>query len=522
MFRSTLPLLRSVPVVAAVKRLLLCAALLFPLAPGNARAADAEDARHRDAIVDWVAAHRETILKELNEFLRLPNVSSDLEAMESNATHLRTMLERRGLEVRILTSPAAPYVFARLAPEEGSEGGKPPTVLFYAHFDGQPVDRSRWTTGEPFDPTLRGEVSDPEARIYARSASDDKASIVGLLAAIDALRAAGFPPTVEAKFIFDPEEEIGSPNLAAVLERHRDLMRADLLIFADGPVHQSGLPTVVFGTRGLVTVTLTMYGPDRALHSGHYGNWAPNPAEKLARLLTTMKDADGRVLVEGFYDDVEPLSARERAAIEAIPAVEPALMKDLLIAHPEGAGRSLQELINLPSLNVRGMASGWVGSDVRTIVPSRATAEIDLRLVKDVMPDAQVERLRAHIRKQGYHVVDDEPDDDTLRSRRDVVRLTRSGGVPAARTSMETPVSRSLIEAVERAAPAEPVLMPTLGGTGPLSVFERILELPVYGVPIANADNNQHAPDENLRLGNLWDGIVLYASLLRFPPPATD
>ena len=482
--------------------------------------AEENDQEHRNAIVAWVTSNRQGIFGELEKFLSIPNVSSDLNAMRANAELLRAMLSRRGLETRMLgADEGAPYIFARLRPEGKPAGDPPPVVLFYCHYDGQPVDPARWTVGAPFEPTLRGDLADPEARVYARSASDDKAPIVGLLAAIDALRAAGIPPNVEAKFIFDPEEEVGSPNLPSVLRRHAGPLAADLMIFADGPIHQSGRPTVVFGTRGIVTVTLEVYGPGRPLHSGHYGNWAPNPGEKLSRLIASMKDAHGRVLVEGFYDDVVALSEPERAAIEIIPAIETKLMDELLIARPDGAGRSLQELINLPSLNVRGLSSGWVGKEARTIVPMSATAEIDLRLVKDVSPDVQVERIKAHARRQGFHVVEDEPDSEIRRKYPSVVRISSGRGVPASRTDMGTPASRSLIEAVRRAVTVEPVLLPTLGGTGPLHFFERALGVPVYGVPIVNPDNNQHGPDENLRLGNLWDGIVIYAFLLRLPAP---
>jgi acetylornithine deacetylase/succinyl-diaminopimelate desuccinylase-like protein len=321
------------------------------------------------------------------------------------------------------------------------------------------------------------------------------------------------------KFILDPEEEIGSPRLEEVLEAHAALLAANLLIFADGPVHQSGRSTVVFGSRGLVGVTLTLYGPAEPVHSGHYGNWAPNPAEKLAELLATLKDAEGRVLVDGFYDDVRPLSPAEQAALAATPAVEDGLQERLLIARPDGGGKSLQELINLPSLNVRGLSSAWVGAQRRTIVPATATAEIDLRLVTDVDPNEQVERLETHIRRQGYHVVADEPDAATRRAHPNVVWMTHGRGTPAFRTSMDTPLSKAVIAAVRRAAGDPPVLMPTLGGTVPMSRFQRVLDLPIYGVPVVNPDNNQHSPDENLRLGNLWEAIVVYASLLRMPAP---
>ena len=493
---------------------------LLPL--GLAGPDRSDDAAHRTALQQWVAAHRAAISDELIGLLSVPNVSIDRDGIAANARKLQQMFAARGMELRVLEGAGVPYLFARLPAEDSSGGGDAPVVLFYCHYDGQPVDPARWTVGEPFTPTLRGEVDDPEARLYARSASDDKSPIVALLAAIDGLRAAGIPPNIEAKFILDPEEEIGSPNLEKVLVPHRELLASDLLIFADGPVHQSGRPTVVFGTRGIITVSLTLYGPAVPLHSGHYGNWAPNPAEKLAQLIASMKDADGHVLVEGFYDNVVSLTATERAAIDHVPREEPDLKERLLIARPDGAGRRLQEMINLPSLNVRGLSSGWVGDEARTIVPASATAEIDLRLVKNVEPLEQVERIKAHIREQGFTVVEEEPDEDFRRTHPLVVRLAHGAGTRASRTPMDTPLSRSLIEAVRRAVTVEPVLLPTLGGTGPLSRFEAVLGLPVYGVPMVNPDNNQHSPDENLRLGNLWDGIVIYASLLRLPPPAAN
>ncbi len=497
-------------------QLLLMVACAVPCA----KAGGAEDdAAHREKLAAWVTANRSSILDELIAFVSIPNVASNMEDMQKNAAHLRGMLEKRGLETRILESPTRPYVFARSAPEPAPSSAQPLRVLFYAHFDGQPVDAPSWTVTAPFTPKLNGDAGDREARLYARSTSDDKGPIVALLAALDALRAAGIPPTVEAKFLFDSEEEIGSPSLPELARQHANLLAADLLIFADGPVHQSGRPTLSFGSRGIVTVTLTVYGPSRPLHSGHYGNWVPNPAEKLSLLLASMKDADGQVLVKGFYDDVVPLSAMERDALRAIPTVEADLQEELYVARPEGAGASLQEAINLPSLNVRGIASGAVGEEARTIIPSTATAEIDMRLVKNVMPEAQVERLKEHVRKQGFHVVADEPDAATRRAHAGVVRITAGPGTPATRTSMDTPISRAVIAAVRRAVVGEPVLMPTLGGTVPLHHLEAALNVPVYGAPIVNYDNNQHAPDENLRLGNLWDGIVIYASLLRLPAP---
>jgi acetylornithine deacetylase/succinyl-diaminopimelate desuccinylase-like protein len=483
-------------------------------------AAEGDDTTSRQALQTWIADNRRPIVDELTTFLRLPNTNADKQAIQANAEALRSMWEKRGATVSFLPGEGGPYVFADLPQALPAAGGEILTVLFYAHYDGQPVDPTRWQMTAPFEPLLTGPLEDPETRIYARSASDDKSPIVAMAVALDALRATGLAPTVHAKFIFDPEEEVGSPHLEATLAGHADLLAADLLIFADGPVYPTNEPTVVFGTRGIITVSITVYGPAESLHSGHYGNWAPNPAEKLADLLASMKDEQGKVLVEGFYDQVRPLSPREEEALAVIPPVEDELQRRLLIARPDGGGASLQQLINLPSLNVRGMAAAWIGGEARTIVPATATAELDLRLVKDIDPERQAGLIAEHARRQGFHVVTDEPDAETRRTHPLVAWISHGIGTRAVRTSMDTSLSLTVIEAIHGATGRRPILLPTLGGTVPLSRYETLLNLPVYGVPMVNADNNQHSPDENVRLGHLWDGILLYASLLRFPAEA--
>jgi acetylornithine deacetylase/succinyl-diaminopimelate desuccinylase-like protein len=262
--------------------------------------------------------NEDRIIRELSEFLSIPNIASDTPNIQKNAAHLVEMLEARGIETHLLPiSGRGPVVFGKLISPEAKR-----TVMFYAHYDGQPVDPAAWTDGKPFEPALRDAaieaggkripfpensaqhraVYDDNWRIYARSSSDDKSPIVALLAAIDALRAKQIPLGVNLKVIFEGEEEAGSPNLQRTLELHKNLLAADLLITADGPVHPSGRPLVFFGNRGVIGMDVTIYGPVRALHSGHYGNWAPNPAMELSRLLASMRDADGRVLIDGYYD----------------------------------------------------------------------------------------------------------------------------------------------------------------------------------------------------------------------------
>ncbi|UCF21746.1 MAG: M20/M25/M40 family metallo-hydrolase [Gemmatimonadota bacterium] len=477
------------------------------------------------AVREYREAHEAEIVGELVGFLGLPNVADDLDAIRENAQALAGMLRRRGIEPALLETGGAPYVYG-----ERKVAGAERTVLFYAHYDGQPVDVERWVGHRPFQPVLRDKSLeaggrrvdlpaagkfDPDWRLYARSAADDKAPIIALLAGLDALAAAGLEPTVNLKFLFEGDEEAGSPHLAEVVDAHAELLHADLVVAADGPSDPSGLPTLYFGARGIVSVQITVYGPLRPLHSGHYGNWAPNPALRLAQLLASMKDPEsGKVLIADFYDGMRGLSDFERQALEAAPDDDAEQLRAFGLAEPEATGKRLA-LINEPSLNVRGLRSGWVGAEARTIVPDLAVADLDLRLVKGIDPREQVARLVAHVRGQGFEVVKEEPDLETRLRHPRLARIVSSDGYPAFRTSMDLAISRAIITAVEENSGRTAVKLPTLGGSVPLYVFTDVLEVPTIGIPIVNHDNNQHGPNENLRLGHLWSGIeVLVAAML--------
>jgi acetylornithine deacetylase/succinyl-diaminopimelate desuccinylase-like protein len=469
-------------------------------------------------------AHEVEIVSEFIDLLAIPNVASDTPNIRRNAERLLALMRKRGIESRLLEGKGPPSVFGEL-----KTAGATQTVCIYAHYDGQPVDASKWAN-EPFKPTLRdkpleqggqvitfpksGEKFNPEWRIYARSSSDDKAPIIAVLAALDALQTQNKKPTVNLKFFFEGEEEAGSVNLEELVKRNSDLLKADVWICADGPVHQTRKQQIVFGARGVVSLTVTLYGAERGLHSGHYGNWAPNPAMRLAKLLASMKDDNGRVLVEGFYNDVEPLSEVETRAVKEMPAIDESLKGELGIGHTEGSGRTLADLINEPSLNIDGLRSEYVGNQARTIIPSEAVATIDLRLVKGIDPRRQVERVIAHIKKQGYFVTSGEPTRDLRLAHLLLAQVTSAGGYPAVRTSMTSPIAQKIIGAVEGALGYKPILTPTLGGSVPLYIFEAATQAPQIILPIVNHDNNQHAANENLRIKNLWDGIEIFAALM--------
>ena len=481
-------------------------------------------AQQKDPVAIWVNEHQPEIARELVELLAIPNVASDSANIRRNADTLVRTMERRGIRTRLLETGGPPMVYGEL-PARGATT----TLLLYAHYDGQPVNPARWVGHGPWEPVLRDGVMergaktvplptrgpiDPEWRLYARSASDDKGPIVAMLSALDALRATGRAPTVNLKFLFEGEEEAGSPSLERTIRRHADLLKADLAVMADGPQHASGRPTLVYGARGITSAQITVYGPDHPLHSGHYGNWAPNPAMELSRLLASMKDDSGRVTIAGWYDDVVPLSECERAAVAAVPDEPPAAFG---FAEPEGGpGARRLERIALPSLNVRGLQSGWVGADARTLVPDSAVAELDLRLVPKVEPARQLERLAAHVHAQGFHVVDEAPDSATRARWPRIARVVaREAGYPAFRTSFDHPVARRVAEAVGRLGGEGPVLIPTMGGSIPAVWFPVITGTQALLLPTVNPDNNQHADNENLRMGNLWEGIRVFAAVMR-------
>jgi acetylornithine deacetylase/succinyl-diaminopimelate desuccinylase-like protein len=513
-----------------------------PPAARETPAAVSEAPSARDAARAWRDAHGRRIVQEFLRFLALPNVASDSDAIRANAVYLLGALGARGVEAELLETPGSPpVVYAHLPAEDVSAvgpGRRTPRLVLYAHYDGQPVDPDRWTH-DPWTPTLysgsledggwpqtlpdAGEPLDPDWRVYARSAGDDKAPIQALLSALDALEAAGVRRTVDVRLFFEGEEEAGSPHLEEVVEAHRELLQeADAWLFLDGPVHQTGRPQVFFGVRGYTGLELTVYGATRYLHSGHYGNWAPNPSLELARLLTSMKDEDGRVLVEGFYESSKEWPEAARAAAEAAPRFEDELRAELGLGASEGGDARYLARMMVPSLNVHGIQGATVGETARNVIPPEATAALDLRLVPGNDPHRMLRLVEDHIRAQGYHVVSDPPTPSERREHPRVARVVRHPGYPAVATALDSAVAEAVIAATRAAAPPDAgdvVVVPTLGGSLPWHAFRDALGAPpLIGVPIANHDDNQHAPDENLRLGNLWYGIDLFAELLTLGP----
>ena len=491
--------------------------------------AQPQPAALREQVERYVTANQRAIVSELVTLLTIPNVAADKANIRKNAELLRTMLERRGLAARLLETEGNPLVYGELRVPNATR-----TLLLYAHYDGQPVNPPDWKQATPFTPILRdGRMEDgarelpdlatrasfePDWRIYARSSSDDKSPIVALLAALDALKANSLQPTSNVRVVLDGEEEASSGSLVPAIARYRRELTADAMLILDGPVHPSQKPTLVFGARGIVNIELTVYGPKMALHSGHYGNWVPNPATRLVQLLATFKDDKGRVQVAGFYDGLTPLTADEQAMVDAVPD-DPDRLKALFgIAASEDPERSLQASLQRPSFNIRGLSSAFVGSGARTIIPDRAVAAIDIRLVKETPARPMIEKVIAHLERQGYLVVSEDPDDATRARHAKIVKLVvRAGGTNAYRTSPVLPISKALADALTQTFGEPPVRIRTSGGTVPIAPFIDALGFPAISVPTVNFDNNQHGENENLRIGHFWRGIVTLAAVLRMP-----
>lgn len=484
-------------------------------------------------LLEKVRAHRvareSEMIQEFLRFVALPNTSADRAGQRKNADFVVEMMRQRGIPARLLDAKAPgapPVVFG-----EVKTPGATRTVVFYAHYDGTAVNPAQWTEGwEPFKPRFvtapaeqggkfidnwkPGMRIDPEWRITGRSAADDKAGVMAIINAYGAISQAGARLNANLKFFFDGEEESGSPNIREILTTHADLLKSDLWIIADGPVHMSGQKLVQFGVRGTVNVGLTVYGPKRPLHSGHYGNWAPNPAQVLVNLLASMKDDQGRVLIQDFYTDVTPLSPSERQALAAIPSPDAALQRELGIGGPEAPGRSLLESLHLPSLNINGIQSANVGPAATNVIPISAKVVLNLRLVLGNDATRQVEKLLAHIRSRGFTILDREPNDEDYAPNARLIRVEKRGGYNAQRTPLDLPLAQAVVAAVQSTVDYPVVQLPSAGGSLPLVIIEEALGAKVISVPVVNYDSNQHAQNENVKIRFLWEGIESYAALM--------
>ncbi len=475
-----------------------------------------------------VEDNRQQAIALYREFLSLPNDANYPDDILRLVEWMENQFSAIGFSTRRIATAGSPLLLAERHVDDEAK-----TVLIYLQSDGQPVDPSAWFQEDPYTPVLKepsgsGDYEripwemldagwDPDWRVFARSASDSKGPMTQFMIATMLLDQAGFEPAFNTKVIIDTEEEMGSPNLPEAVEANRDLLRSDLLLIFDGPPHPTNKPTVRFGARGIVTITLVTHGPKVPQHSGHYGNFVPNPAFHLARILSSMKSADGRVLLPGFYDGVT-ITDEVRAVLEAVPDDEQQILKDMGLIRHDAVAPSLQEAIQYPSLNIRGLSSAWVGKESRTIIPATATAEIDMRLVKESDYMHLLGLVRSHIEDLGYHVIDHEPNDAERLRHADIVTFTYDYSYAAYRSDMDAAAGRLARAGMRHLYGEEPILIRTSGGSIPISPFVETLGIPAATVPTVNIDNNQHSPNENIRLGNFIEGIAILMSVLSQSP----
>ena len=469
----------------------------------------------------------QSAFKEYREFLSLPNDANNEDELIPNMIWCEEAFQRRGFTTERLKTKRLPLILA-----EKQYSGAKNTVLFYIQIDGQPVDPSKWFQEGPFVPTLKKQVKkdkwetipweslyknyDDDWRIFARSASDAKGPINSFLIALDIIAEKGIKPDYNIKVIMDMEEEMGSPNLPPAVKKFRKKLKADRLVILDGPRHPSNEPTLTFGARGIVAIQLKVHGPKFPQHSGHYGNYVPNPAVRLSQLIASMKDDDGKVTIPGYYDGIT-ISEEARAIMSAVPDDEKFIRRSIGISEPDKVANNYQESIQYPSLNVRGMQSGWVEKEVRTIIPSYALAEIDVRLVKETDPNRIIKLIKNHIKSQGYYIIDRNPKDNERSRYNKIASFNYRIGYQAFRTPVNSEIAYWLRAALVNGFGKEPIIKRTSGGSIPISPFVNTLNIPAVTVPTVNPDNNQHSPNENLRVGNLIESIRTHVSLLVQP-----
>jgi acetylornithine deacetylase/succinyl-diaminopimelate desuccinylase-like protein len=499
------------------------AAVLVAGLLGAAAASAAPGDAARAPVQAYVNAHRKDIVQEYLKLVGTPDLHGDVPNLKRNATLLLAMMKQRGLDAEQWdTADGIPVMFAqKLVP------GAKHTILFYAHYDGQPVDPKRWAQPDPFTPVLRTDsieaggkpVTDltnatfPDAwRIYARAAGDDKVPIEAMLVALDAIKS---KPKENIKIIFDGEEEGGGTGLAEVIKKYPDKLKSDLLIICDGPEHASAKPTIYYGARGGANLTVTVFTAKQGLHSGNYGNWAPDANVRLAQLISSMVDPTGKVVIPGFYSDVLPFAPDAVAMMKAVPDASEKMQAALGVGSVDGAASSLQEGLNLPTFSVHRMEGGEVGG----VIPASATAEIAMRLVKENSPRTMVQRVTDYIRAQGYFIVASDPDIATLAAHPRIAKIVSRGnsvGSGAWRTDPNDPMAVFATNALKSAWGNDIVRVRTTGGGVPAGPFIEAFHVPVVGLPIANYDDNQHSDNENLRIGNLFDGVVTLAAMMNY------
>lgn len=444
-----------------------------------------------EGIFGYIRSNKERFIDELASLVRQPSNSTTGEGVESCASVLKELMEKSGIEARILPTGGFPVVYGEILGP-----GKGLTVLIYGHYDVKPPDPLDAWVSPPFKPEIRN------GRMFGRGAGDDKGQLYAHVKAVESILAVEGRLPVNVKFLFEGEEEIASLNLKPFVSKNRELLRADLMYSSDGTMPFGERPGINFGVRGILKIEVSSRGPSRDVHSGGYGGLVPNPVWSLIHLLETMKGEDGRVLIEGFYDDIIPPTPSEREALERIGFEDKAFRQELdLKALDKSPGdHPLERLMFWPTLNIQGFFAGTSEAEGINIIPSRARAIIDMRLVVNQKPEHILRKVKDHCRKTA-HLGDFD--------------ITVKTQVPPFRSSLDHPYTPAVINAVKQGFDEDPLLVPSMGGSDPTHIFGNVLGLPCFKVPYAQShESNFHAPNENLLLDVYTKAIRTTAALL--------
>lgn len=441
-----------------------------------------------EAVFTHIDQNQQAYLDRLIGYLRHPSISAHGEGILEVAQLLQQWLTDLGFAAELKATAGWPMVLGKRI-----EDPDLPTVLLYGHYDVQPADPLELWHSPPFEPTVRN------GRLYARGVGDNKGQHTAHLFAIESLLAVNGKLPCNVIFLLEGEEEVGSPHIAEFVEAYREELQADLVIISDGPVNNNGRSIISFGVRGVVSFELRAKGANRDLHSGNWGGVAPNPLWTLVHLLGTMKNERGEITIDGFYDDVEPQTALEKEALANLPLDLDEIKRELEIDEldaPQERGY-YDRLSAWPTLTINGIRGGYSGQGSKTVLPNTAVAKCDMRLVANQNAADIYAKVQAHVDKHAPSV-----------------ELIWQGGMEPSKTPLDSAYTEPIRQAIIAAQGEEPLLSPAMGGSLPTYVFTQTLDLPTFTIPYANADENNHAPNENMELWRIHGGIKTSASLL--------
>lgn len=441
-------------------------------------------------LFSYVDQREQLLLSRLIDYLRRPSISAYGEGIDEVAEYIANVMRQMGLTTRIMPTTGWPMVFAEYTAQPGA-----PAVLLYGHYDVQPPDPlEEWVT-PPFEPTIR------DGRLYARGVGDNKGQHFAQLMALEAFLACRGALPCNVKVLLEGEEEIGSPHMPEFIREHRDVLQSDLVIISDGPVHESGRSIISFGVRGVLDFELRARGANQDLHSGNWGGIVPNPLWTLVHLLATMKNERGEITIDGFYDHVQPLAQLEREALAKLPVDIDQVKRTLnlpCLDEPQERGY-FERLSAWPTLTINGIHGGYGGPGSKTVLPREAVAKCDIRLVEAQTVEEILAKVQAHVQKHAPEV-----------------SIISHGGMEPSKTPMDSPFTDLLRQAIIAAQGEDPLLVPAMGGSLPNYAFTKTMGIPAFGIPYANADEANHAPNENMEVARFFRGIKTGAAILAY------